>query len=281
MTLFQMDESRKQYAKLLVDIGFLPRGFRLTGKEHGANSNAQNLGLVKAVLAAGLYPNIIVAPPSIVNGTSKQTANGVAFKSRNKGDVHLHPCTILFTAKRLDSRYCCFHEIVKTTKMYIRDCTTVSPFALVLFGGALRVYPDQGVASVDNWLKFRIGPKPATLVKFLRSQMENMLLQKIIDPQNTASDHPEGKALVESVSTLLRIEGQMPAPSFKRPEKPETTRPMQEGRQEDIQGHSRDANGGGRQQNGRGRGGGRGRGSRGGGRSQGGRGRGGGRKGHG
>jgi HrpA-like RNA helicase len=275
MTLFQMDESRKQYAKLLVDIGFLPRGFRLTGKEHGANSNAKNLGLVKAVLAAGLYPNIIVAPQAIVNGTSKQAANGIAFKSRNKGDVHLHPCTIMFTAKRLDSRYCCFHEIVKTTKMYIRDCTTVSPFALVLFGGALRVYPDQGVASVDNWLKFRIGPKPATLVKFLRSQMENMLLQKIIDPQDTAADHPEGKALIESVSTLLRIEGQTSAPSFQRTVKPEATRPRQEVGQE----HSREENGGGRQQNGRGRG--RGRGSRGGGRSQGGQGRGGGRKGRG
>jgi HrpA-like RNA helicase len=212
MTLFQMEELRKQYSKLLVDIGFLPGGFQLAGKVGqgkrpsplgGANANARNLALVKAVLCAGLYPNILVAPRPLVDGTGKQEAGQVAFQSRNKGEVYLHPCTISFTSKQLESRYCCFHEIVKTRKMYARDCTTVSPFALVLFGGALEVYQRQGVVTVDDWLKFRILPKPATLVKHLRAQMERMLLRKIIAPEDDVTESPEAKALIASISALL------------------------------------------------------------------------------
>lgn len=216
MTLFQMEELRKQYSKLLVDIGFLPGGFHLKGKGRGktespaggSNANASNLALVKAVLCAGLYPNIIVAPRPLVDGSSKREAGEYAFQSRNKGEVYLHPCTISFTSKKLASRYCCFHEIVRTRKTYVRDTSCVSPFALVLFGGALEVYHEEGVATVDGWLKFRSTAKPATLVKHLRAQMERMLLRKIIAPEDDVTESPEAKALIEAISTLLRHETQ-------------------------------------------------------------------------
>jgi len=99
MTLFQMQELRKQYAALLIDIGFLPSAFRLDAKSSGrrtegqscgeANANAGNAALLKAVLCAGLYPNIIVAPRPLVNGTSKQGAGEMAFMSHKKGEVYL------------------------------------------------------------------------------------------------------------------------------------------------------------------------------------------------
>lgn len=199
-TLFQLEDLRKQFANLLVSIGFLPPNFRLegigrsghtnSGRNNGivadaenansiANVNSKNVALVKAVLCAGLYPNIIVAPQALLKAENNKEACEFAFQSLNKGEVHLHPSTIAFKEKRLDSRYCCYHEMVKTSKTYVRDCTTVSPFALVLFGGTLIVYQDKGVATVDEWLKFRIKRKASTLVKHLRAQMESMLLRKV------------------------------------------------------------------------------------------------------
>jgi len=98
ITLFQMQELRKQYASLLVDIGFLPTDFRLEGgksavrnggKPSDSNVNGNNVSLIKAVLCAGLYPNIIVAPRSLVDGTSKQDAGEMAFQSHKKGEVYL------------------------------------------------------------------------------------------------------------------------------------------------------------------------------------------------
>jgi HrpA-like RNA helicase len=223
-TLFQIEDLRKQFANLLISIGFLPAKFRLAdirGRNSNdntdvmsataaANTNADNMALVKSVLCAGLYPNIIVAPRSLVSSTttdrSDKKAGEVPFQSLNKGDVYLHPCTIAFNEKRFESRYCCYHEMVKTSKTYVRDCTTVSPFALVLFGGTLVVHQEKGVVTVDEWLKFRIGRRPATLVKHLRSQMEAILLRKIVSPDDDVTGSPTGKALIQSISTLLRLD---------------------------------------------------------------------------
>jgi HrpA-like RNA helicase len=222
LTLFQMEDLRKQFSDLLVDVGFLPKEFRLKGGKGrtGRGSNgpdaprstadaySDNMPLIKAILCAGLYPNIIVAPRSMVrkDGTiSDKEAGECAFQSL-KGEVYLHPCTISFSEKRLDSRYCCYHEIVRTSKTYVRDCTTVSEFALLLFGGSLKVYHTHGVVTVDGWLKFKISPKAAALVKHLRAQMESMLLKKIVSPEEDITGSDEAKGLIQAVSALFAHE---------------------------------------------------------------------------
>ena len=96
--------------------------------------------------------------------------------------------------------------MVKTSKIYVRDFTSVSSFALLLFGGNLKVYHQYGVVAVDEWLKFRVSAKPATLVKHLRAQMETMLLRKIIAPEDDITESSEGKGLIEAVSVLLAKE---------------------------------------------------------------------------
>ena len=180
LTLFQMEDSRKQFVDLLKDIGFLGSSFRLGDMEAVENKNSDNVGLLKAVLCAGLYPNILVAPKQLVPKPGAPLPKGAKqagecpFQSQNKGEVYLHPSTISFAEHVLDSRYCCFHEMVKTSKAYVRDCTCVSPSALLLFGGKLQVYPQDGVCTVDRWLKFRIAPKPATRVAGFESP-QNLL----------------------------------------------------------------------------------------------------------
>lgn len=210
MTLFQMEDLRKQYAKLLIDIGFLPRSYRMDraqsankdqSKGNAPNDSNKSMHMVKAVLCAGLYPNIIVA-----SRDQKKPIGSCPFQSRKGDSVYLHPSTVSFSDEKLDSNYCCYHEIVKTTKVYVRDCTPVSEFALLLFGGNLKVYQTHGVVTIDDWLRFRISAKSATLVKHLRAQMEKMLLKKIIKPEEDIIGSPEGTALIKAVSTLFESE---------------------------------------------------------------------------
>mmetsp|Transcript_54900 Transcript_54900/g.164370 ORF Transcript_54900/g.164370 Transcript_54900/m.164370 type:complete len:713 (-) Transcript_54900:147-2285(-) len=268
LTLFQMEDLRKQFADLLKDIGFLPKSFRIdqgrgkgsqahqSGSVDAANAYAENLQLIKAILCAGLYPNIIIAPRSLVTGAESDKKVGECAFHSQKGDVYLHPCTISFKEKRLDSRYCCYHDIVKTSKIYVRDCTTVSEFALLLFGGNLKVFHTHGVITVDNWLKFRIAAKPATLVKHLRAQMDSMLLKKIVSPDEDVTGSPEGRALIQAISALLEKEvNAQPDRSGAEIVKPWTgqsddQRRNREGRGGTGRGSSR----GGRGQKGRGRG---------------------------
>jgi len=214
MTLFHMEDLRRHYANLLVDIGFLPKGYRagkgaVNGQNNeasGVNSHSGNKALLKAVLCAGLYPNVIISPRSMVDGSNSKEAGEVAFRSNGKGDVYLHPCTVSFSAKHLESRYCCFFEIMKTSKMYVRDCTPVSPVNLLLFGGALKVYHGEGVITVDEWLQFRIAPKSAVLISHIRAQTEKVLLQKILTPEVDATESQVGRDLIDSVTLLVARE---------------------------------------------------------------------------
>ena len=262
LTLIQMEDLRRQFSDLLKDIGFLPSDFRLMGGPNGrrsetprsvADAYSDNMPLIKAILCAGLYPNIIVAPRSLVRAdcgvSDKQQAGECAFQSL-KGEVYLHPSTISFSEKRLDSRYCCYHEIVRTSKTYVRDCTTVSEFALLLFGGSLKVYHTHGIVTVDDWLKFRISPKAAALVKHLRAQMENMLLKKILSPTEDVTGSDEGKALIQAVSALFSRE----IKSVPEWTGAEIVRPWTGTPQNERQGRERRRNGGRGASRGRGRG---------------------------
>ena len=258
LTLFQMEDLRKQFAGLLTDIGFLPKGFKLKELYTTENANSKNVGLVRAVLCAGLYPNIIVAPRTLV-GSSKKSDKKVgecAFQSHRKGEVYLHPSTIAFEESKLDSRYCCYHEMVKTSKTYVRDCTTVSPFALLLFGGTLKVYQTHGICSIDGWLKFRIDAKKGTLVKYLRGQMERILLKKIVSPEEDVAGSEEGKALIQSISILFQRESEINA---NRPDRSggEIVRPWTGSDEANNRNNYRASNNA-RRIGGRGRGGGRG-----------------------
>lgn len=47
---------KKQFADLLYDTGFISSAYP---KEESANVNSRNLKLVKAILCAGLYPNVV------------------------------------------------------------------------------------------------------------------------------------------------------------------------------------------------------------------------------
>jgi len=193
-SLSNIVQLRNQLKRYMKDIGFVASS--LEKDLIGGNE----LSLIRGVISAAMYPNIIVAPKKL-----STTAGDVPFRGQ-KGEVYLHPSTIAFNAKELDSRYCCYHEIMKTSKVYVRDCTTVSKFSLLLFGGALKVYQSKGVVAVDEWLKFRCDAKPATLVKYLRQSMESLLLEKIMDPSIDISGSVRGKAVIDSVTSLLNME---------------------------------------------------------------------------
>ncbi|CAM9250154.1 unnamed protein product, partial [Laminaria digitata] len=247
-TLVMVEEMRKQFRGLLRDIGFIEsegsgggggygrnsnnnnnnnRGGDGTGAgvvEHSSNINGGNIQLIKAVVCAGLYPNVTVAPAALCpsatgndagkggggpkggkggggGGGAGKTAGEVSFLGR-KGAMFLHPMAVNFDKKELDSRYGVYHEVVKTSKVYVRDMTTVTPLMLALFGGSLQVHHEKQAITVDKWLHFRAERRAATLVKYLRVHMERLLLRKITHPQEDVSS--SGRDIIQSVSTLLR-----------------------------------------------------------------------------
>ena len=68
---------------------------------------------------------------------------------------------------------------VKTSRTFLRDCTVVSPMALLLFGGALSVVHESGYVLVDDWLRIRASAPTAVLVKRLRGALDSLLADKV------------------------------------------------------------------------------------------------------
>jgi Oligonucleotide/oligosaccharide-binding (OB)-fold len=72
-----------------------------------------------------------------------------------------------------------YFEKVKTTKVYLRDCTSISPYPLLLFGGKLDVQHAESVITVDAWIGLKGPRKVAVLFKMLRYQLDMLLRTKV------------------------------------------------------------------------------------------------------
>lgn len=44
---------------------------------------------------------------------------------------------------------------MRTTRTYLRDCTVVTPLAVLLFGSGLRLHPEVGAATLDGDIRIK------------------------------------------------------------------------------------------------------------------------------
>lgn len=77
-------------------------------------------------------------------------------------------------------------EKVATTRVFLRDSTVVSAFALLLFGGKIAVDHDKGIVSVDGWICFRTTAAIGVLCKLVREELNYVLLKMVESPGDPA-----------------------------------------------------------------------------------------------
>uniref|UniRef100_A0A671WJV1 Putative ATP-dependent RNA helicase DHX57 n=1 Tax=Sparus aurata TaxID=8175 RepID=A0A671WJV1_SPAAU len=221
---------KRQFAELLSDIGFIKEGLRAriiertsskgtdgvleaTGRE--ANSNAENIRLMSAMLCAALYPNVVqVSPQGNYKMTSKGAmkmqpkANELRFMTKDDGCVHVHPSSVNYTVRHYNSPYLVYHEKVKTSRIFIRDCSMVSVYPLVLFGGGqvnMELHKGEFVISLDDgWIRFAAAShQVAELVKELRWELDQLLEDKIRNPSMDLCSCPRGSRIIHMIVQLI------------------------------------------------------------------------------
>ncbi|XP_077399791.1 putative ATP-dependent RNA helicase DHX57 [Vanacampus margaritifer] len=222
---------KRQFAELLSDIGFIKEGLRsrvierlgsrgsdgileATGPE--ANLNADNIHLMSAMLCAALYPNVVQvqAPQGVykmsVKGAVKMPpkANELRFLTKTDGCVHVHPSSVNYNVRKYSSPYLVYLEKVKTSRIFIRDCSMVSVYALVLFGGGevnVDVHQGQFVISLDDgWIRFAADShQVAELVKELRWELDRLLEDKIRNPSMDLCSCPRGSRIIRMIVNLV------------------------------------------------------------------------------
>ncbi|KAM6460944.1 putative ATP-dependent RNA helicase DHX57 isoform 2-T2 [Liasis olivaceus] len=229
--LQEMARLKRQFTELLSDIGFVKEGLRArdieqrfsqggdgileaTGEE--ANANAENVKLISAMLCAAMYPNVvqIKVPERKYQKTSKGAAKmnpkpqALLFTTKNQGYVHIHPSSVNYQTKHFDSPYLVYHEMVKTSRIFVRDCSMVSVYPLILFGGGrVNMQLQKGVYVVsldDGWIHFVAASRQvAELVKELRSELDQLLQEKIKNPSMDLCTCPRGSRIISLIIKLV------------------------------------------------------------------------------
>ncbi|XP_055026440.2 putative ATP-dependent RNA helicase DHX57 [Misgurnus anguillicaudatus] len=222
---------KRQFAELLSDIGFVKDGLKardiekmsskggdgvLEATGYEANLNSDNTKLMSAMLCAALYPNVVQvrSPQGKYKLTSKGAmkmqpkAEELRFMTKNDGPVYIHPSSINFSVRHYDSPYLVYHEKVKTSRVFIRDCSMACVYPMVLFGGgkvSVELQRGQFIISLDDgWIKFAAAShEVAELVKELRWELDQLLEEKIKNPSIDLISCPRGSRIIHTIVSLI------------------------------------------------------------------------------
>lgn len=121
------------------------------------NKYSGDMEMVRAVVCSGMFPNV---------AQCKQRGRRTALFTKEDGKVDCHPSSVNARAQYFRQPWLVYGEKVKTTGIYIRDSTSISDYALLMFGGSLVPSRNgQCVEMLDGYLQFSAPPRIAQLVQ--------------------------------------------------------------------------------------------------------------------
>ena len=210
----EIRDLRADLARSLEDVGFSSRS--------SVGLSAEGVQTIKAVICAGLYPNVLYArkPREKFVGTAGGAlATGPEAREiryytveRNSLDhrsnvprLFLHPSSVNSSDGDYTFPYLVYREKVETSRVFVRDSTVVPPYSLLLFGGNLVVNHEKGELVVDGCIVFKAPARVGVLVRELQELLRELLLEKIALPTLDISASP----VMEAILRLVRRGGFM------------------------------------------------------------------------
>lgn len=196
-SLIEIENVKTDLIKLIKSIGFLSQHDvkLLTNPDSvdGIHLNPKSCAIIKAVILAGLYPNVAkVCSEKDPDGTSR-----ICGAETPQGHAYIHPGSVNRTLQA--QGYMLYQEKTKQAQVYLRDCTLVSPFPLLLFGHNVVVQHIQQTVSVDKWIIFKSRARTAVIFKELRNLLNELLKQKLDDPK---ADFYQDKSILSVIDLL-------------------------------------------------------------------------------
>ncbi|XP_025913540.1 ATP-dependent RNA helicase DHX36 isoform X2 [Apteryx rowi] len=175
-TLQMLHNMKGQFAEHLLAAGFVNSR---DPKDPKSNTNSDNEKLLKAVICAGLYPKVAKIRPSF-----SKKRKMVKVCTKTDGTVNIHPKSVNVEETEFHYNWLVYHLKMRTSSIYLYDCTEVSPYCLLFFGGDISIQKDkdQDTIAVDEWIVFQSPARIAHLVKNLRQELDDLLQEKIENP---------------------------------------------------------------------------------------------------
>ena len=187
-------------------------------KDQDANTNSRNNQLIRAILCAGLFPNIAKVKMIRRKKSSKPGSRPIPpmVKTAEDGKVEIHPKSLNYSETEFESPWLVYHTKVKTTSIFLHDCSEISPISLLFFGGQLQKRENSrrqssscGMLVVDIGpdMAFRCQPSTADVIETLRNRLDNLLSYRVSHPGPTdwSASSPHS-AVLRAIVELLTAE---------------------------------------------------------------------------
>jgi ATP-dependent RNA helicase DHX57 len=215
-------QGRRQFAQILSDLGFISSSYVASVDrpslelEHGEpDEYAGHARVVKAAIASGLYPQLLrVENPAAqfqkVHGGAFETeavsGGKVKLFDRERGRVFIHPSSVNFPVGKFESGWLVYSDIMETSKVFVRECSMVPVYSVLLFAGSVAVQHEKATIVVDDWATFKAPARIGVLVREMRQALAKILDKKIQDA--TGYDMSSGeKRLIDALHQLLASDG--------------------------------------------------------------------------
>ncbi|XP_034295065.1 ATP-dependent DNA/RNA helicase DHX36 [Pantherophis guttatus] len=213
-TLQMLRNMKGQFAEHLLAAGFVNSR---NPRDPKSNINSENEKLLKAVICAGLYPKV-----AKIRANFSKKRKMVKVSTKTDGTVNIHPKSVNVEETEFHYNWLVYHLKMRTSSIYLYDCTEVSPFCLLFFGGDISIQKDkdQDTIAVDEWIVFQSPARIAQLVKDLKKELDDLLQEKIENPQpvdwnNTKSrDTAVLTAIIDLITTQENETARNFAPHF-------------------------------------------------------------------
>ncbi|XP_005287021.2 ATP-dependent DNA/RNA helicase DHX36 [Chrysemys picta bellii] len=175
-TLQMLLNMKGQFAEHLLAAGFVSSK---NPRDPKSNTNSDNEKLLKAVICAGLYPKV-----AKIRKSFSKKRKMVKVCTKTDGTVNIHPKSVNVEETEFHYNWLVYHLKMRTSSIYLYDCTEVSPYCLLFFGGDISIQKDkdQDTIAVDEWIVFESPARIGNLVKDLRGELDDLLQEKIENP---------------------------------------------------------------------------------------------------
>ena len=192
--------------------------------ERSLNVNSNHVGLVKALILAGCFPNMAI------------NTRGFLHRTPGANNALIHPSSIKHTGykgsraedtdsqhKRFQKQLLSYTTLAKSNdgnSTFMRECTEVSPLMACLFGGHLKQSDQSRALMMDDWLPFFLKTWDRKAVRRIidfRKDLETMQSEAFAALYKRAllTDSPVRETFVRGLTEMLTIDEEGPAESSK------------------------------------------------------------------
>ena len=210
----------QQIEQVLVDAGLIPAAALHSRIDHqfghpSLNENSNKISLIKALLLAGLHPNLGV------------NTSHVLYRTPGERNAIIHQTSINAEAKRNRDRERVNHKVAQLVaygtlaksndggSTFLRNTTVITPLMASLFGGRLHSTNDDwnSIVEMDGWLPFflkgRDRRRARTLVEF-REALERMQTEvfKELSSRKLLTDNPVREIFAQGIVEMLNFDQQ-------------------------------------------------------------------------